>query len=464
MMKSLTSLRPAPASKFPTAIPATFHHSTLSISAAIPNSATQEKPPPLKQRSTKPRKIISPTPILAPASPPPSSPPPKKVLVPIGLGTEEMEAVIMIDVFRRAGAAVTVASVEELLVVEASGGTKLVADALISACSDETFDLVALPGGMPGSARLRDSKTLQDITKRQADAKRLYAAICAAPAITLLPWGLLKRKQTTCHPAFMDKLSSFWAVKSNLQVSGELTTSRGPGTCFEFSISLVEQLFGEVVAKEICESMLLSVADANSRREEFNEVSWSLDHAPQVLIPVANGCEEIQVVTIIDILRRAKANVVVASVEKSLQILASRGTKIVADKTISVASDSVYDLIVLPGGELGSEKLHKSRILKKMLKEQKSGGRFLGAICSSPEILHRQGLLKDKRATAHPSVISKLDDVAVSGARVVIDGKLISAKGVANATDFALAIVSKLFGHARARSVAEGLVYDYPKQ
>ncbi|KAL7082644.1 hypothetical protein ACP275_14G113400 [Erythranthe tilingii] len=395
MMKSLSSLRPAPASKFPTAISATFHHSTLSISAAIPNSATQEKPPPLKQRSTKPRKIISPTPILAPASPPPSSPPPKKkVLVPIGLGTEEMEAVIMIDVFRRAGAAVTVASVEEHLVVEASGGTKLVADALISACSDETYDLVALPGGMPGSARLRDSKTLQDITKRQADAKRLYAAICAAPAITLLPWGLLKRKQTTCHPAFMDKLSSFWAVKSNLQVSGELTTSRGPGTCFEFSISLVEQLFGEVVAKEICESMLLSVADENSRREEFNEVSWSLDHAPQVLLPVANGCEEIQVVTIIDILRRAKANVVVASVEKSLQILASRGTKIVADKTISAASDSVYDLIVLPGGELGSERLQKSRILKKMLKEQKSGGRFLGAICSSPEILHRQGLLK----------------------------------------------------------------------
>lgn len=68
----------------------------------------------------------------------------------------------------------------------------------------------------------------------------------------------------------------------------------------------------------------------------------------QVLIPVANGSEEIEVVTIIDILRRAKANVVLASVEKSLQILASSGTKLMADKMISAAADSVHDLIILP--------------------------------------------------------------------------------------------------------------------
>lgn len=68
----------------------------------------------------------------------------------------------------------------------------------------------------------------------------------------------------------------------------------------------------------------------------------------QVLVPVANGSEEIEVVTIVDILRRAKANVVVASVEKSLQILASRGTKITADKMIGAAADSVHDLIILP--------------------------------------------------------------------------------------------------------------------
>ncbi|KAK0580582.1 hypothetical protein LWI29_003755 [Acer saccharum] len=136
--------------------------------------------------------------------------PSKKVLVPIGLGTEEMEAVILIGVLRRAGADVTVASVEPQLEIEAYGGTRLVADTSISTCCDQVSTLLHC--------------------RKHAEDKRLYGAICAAPAVTLLPWGLTRRKQITCHPAFIDKLSTFWAVKSNIQVSGELTTSRGPGT------------------------------------------------------------------------------------------------------------------------------------------------------------------------------------------------------------------------------------------
>ncbi|KAK6121552.1 hypothetical protein DH2020_044705 [Rehmannia glutinosa] len=368
MMMSLSQIFSVPATKTPAAISATFHFSSFSIGAATQNCTTPKKPA-LKQRSTKRTKKYL------------SNSPPHSHCIPVIFSSSEK------------GADVTVASVEEQLEVEASGGTKLVADEFISACSDETFDLIALP--------------------------------------------------TTCHPAFMDKLPTFWAVKSNLQVSGELTTSRGPGTTFQFSVSLVEQLFGESVAKEICDSMLLNLDYDNSRKDEFDEVSWSLGHVPQVLIPVANGSQEIEVVTVVDILRRAKANVLVASVEKSRQILASNGTKIIADKMISDAADSVYDLIILP--ESWRERLHKSRILKKLLKEQHSAGRIFGAICSSPAILHRQGLLKDKRATAHPSVISTLHD-AVNSARVVIDGKLITGKGLSTATDFTLAIVSKLLG------------------
>ncbi|EPS63819.1 hypothetical protein M569_10960, partial [Genlisea aurea] len=385
-----------------------------------------------------------------------------KVLIPIGFGTEEMEAVIMIDVFRRAGAAVIVASVEEQLEVEGSSGTKLVADDFIASCSSEVFDLIALPGGMPGSARLRDCKVLQQITCKQAEEKRLYSAICAAPAVTLLPWGLLKRKQTTCHPAFNHKLPTFWAVKSNLQVSGELTTSRGPGTCFEFAVSLVEQLYGETAAKDISDAMLLSTGANDSRVEEFNEVSWSLDHSPKIVVPVANGCEEVELVAIVDILRRAKAEVVVASLEKSRQILGSKGINIIADTVIRAAAETIYDLIILPGGISGTERLSKSRILRKLLKEQVSAGRFVGASCSMPAFLQKRGFLKEKRATAHPSVIGELNG-AVNGAQVVIDGQLITSKGLSTAINLALTIVSKLFGPSRAKSVAEGLVFEYPR-
>ncbi|KAK9166344.1 hypothetical protein Scep_001535 [Stephania cephalantha] len=390
----------------------------------------------------------------------------KKVLVPIGLGTEEMEAVILVDVLRRAGADVVLASVESQLEVKASSGTRIIADASISDCSDEVFDLIALPGGMPGSARLRDCEILQTMTSKQAEEKRLYGGICAAPAVALNSWGLLRRKQTTCHPAFMDKLPTFWAVKSNIQVSGELTTSRGPGTAFQFALSLVEQLFGESVAAEVGGSLFMcaeSADDSHPRKEEFNKVEWSVDHIPHVLIPIGNGSEGIEVVILIDVLRRANVDVVVASVEKSLQIMTSQDMKIVADKPINKAAESVYDLIILPGGIAGAERLQKSRLLKKLLKEQELAGRIYGAVRSSSEILHKQGLLKNKRVTAHPSIISKITCQIGDNAGVVIDGNLITSKGLSTATDFALAIVGKLFGHARARSVAEGLVFEYPR-
>ncbi|XP_057415723.1 protein DJ-1 homolog C [Lotus japonicus] len=403
--------------------------------------------------------------ISPPATDSANAAPQKKVLLPIGFGTEEMEAAILIHVLRRAGAHVTVASVEPQLQIEAAGGTKLVADTSISECSDQIFDLIALPGGMPGSARLRDCDVLRKITCKQAEERRLYGAICAAPAVTLLPWGLLKRKKTTCHPAFFGDLPTFWAVKSNIQVSGELTTSRGPATTYQFALSLVQQLFGDSVAKELAESLLMRTADDNRVKKEFNEVEWTVgNHPPKILIPIAHGSEEIEAVTLIDILRRAKANVKVASVEKTLEISASQGTKIVADVLISDAQESAHDMIILPGGIAGAQKLSKSRILKKLLKEQSSAGRIYGAVCSSPAILHKQGLLKDKKATAHPSVLDKLKEEAIKDADVVIDGKLITSEGLATVTAFSLAIVSKLFGAGRARSVAEGLVFEFPRK
>ncbi|CAJ1939475.1 unnamed protein product [Sphenostylis stenocarpa] len=268
----------------------------------------------------------------------------------------------------------------------------------------------------------------------------------------------------TCHPAFFDKLPTFWAVKSNLQVSRGLTTSRGPGTTYQFALSLAEQLFGESVAREVAELLLMRTDDDNATKKEFNNVEWSVGHhAPSVLIPIAHGSEEIEVVTVVDILRRAKANVIVASVEKSLEVLASQGTKIVADILVRDAQESAHDLIILPGGTAGAQRLSKSRILKKLLKEQNSAGRIYGAICSSLSILHKQGLLKDKRATAHPSILNKVKDEAINGAKVVIDGNLITSEGLATVTDFSLAIVGKLFGNGRARSVAEGLVFEYRK-
>eukprot|EP00877_Chromochloris_zofingiensis_P005234 jgi/Chrzof1/14711/Cz09g13020.t1 len=181
----------------------------------------------------------------------------KSVLVPIGNGSEEMEAVIIIDVLRRSGAAVTVASVEEQLQVTCSQGVKVVADKLISEAGKETYDLVALPGGMPGAERLRDSSDLNHIVQQQQSAGRLLAAICATPAVFLEPKGLLKGKKVTAHPAFADKLANQEAVNQRVVLDGTLTTSRGPGTAFEFALSLVKELYGEEKMKQVAAPMVM---------------------------------------------------------------------------------------------------------------------------------------------------------------------------------------------------------------
>ncbi|KAG8087418.1 hypothetical protein GUJ93_ZPchr0010g11089 [Zizania palustris] len=248
----------------------------------------------------------------------------KKVLVPIAMGTEEMEAVILAGVLRRAGADVTLASVEDSLEVEASCGSRIIADKPIAACADQMFDLVALPGGMPGSVRLRDNEILQRITVRQAEEKRLYGAICAAPAVVLMPWGLHKRKKITCHPSFIGDLPTFRAVESNVHVSGELTTSRGPGTTFQFALSFVEQLFGPCAAEVMDNTLMTQVNNNLERSVEVNGIEWSSDHNPHVLIPIANGSEEMEIIMLVDVLRRANVNVVLASVEKSTNIVGSQ--------------------------------------------------------------------------------------------------------------------------------------------
>jgi 4-methyl-5(b-hydroxyethyl)-thiazole monophosphate biosynthesis len=173
-----------------------------------------------------------------------------KVLVPIADGTEEIEAVCIIDVLRRAGASVTVASVDKLQIT-ASRGTKLVADTLITDCLDKTYDIIALPGGMPGAEHLRDSKALTTMLKSQQRKGRYYAAICASPVVVLQHHGLLGSRLATCHPHFIDQLKKTAALMPSVVVDQMCITSRGPGTALAFALKLVELLYGREKASEL---------------------------------------------------------------------------------------------------------------------------------------------------------------------------------------------------------------------
>ncbi len=181
----------------------------------------------------------------------------KKVLVPIADGSEEIEAVCIIDTLRRAGAEVTVASVDRLQVT-ASRGVKLVADVRIADCTKQTYDCIALPGGMPGAEHLRDSTELSRMLKEQKQAGRLYAAICASPAVVLQHHGLLEKTKATCFPALRNKLNPAYASQERVVVDSNCVTSQGPATAIEFALKLVELLFGPAKAKEVGTAMLFA--------------------------------------------------------------------------------------------------------------------------------------------------------------------------------------------------------------
>lgn len=178
-------------------------------------------------------------------------------LVPIAEGSEDIESVTIIDVLRRANVEVTVASVHEHLTITASRRTRITADALLQDCVDHDYDLIALPGGMPGAQNLSDSALLIDRLRKQRDAGFWYAAICAAPAVALAPHGLLSGVAATGHEGFREALPDKSRVNERVVVDRNCITSQGPGSALEFALELVAQVCGQEVRDKVAAPMML---------------------------------------------------------------------------------------------------------------------------------------------------------------------------------------------------------------
>lgn len=180
----------------------------------------------------------------------------KKVLVAVANGVEDIEAISVVDVLRRAGAEVVIASVQKLQITTAHG-IKLIADKLVSDCMADDFDLIVVPGGLPGAEYLRDSKELITLLKKQKTAGKWFAAICASPVMVLQHHGLLDGVKATCYPALLMQLKTKDAALQKVVVDGNCVTSQGPGTAMLFAVKLVELLFGKEKADALARSLLI---------------------------------------------------------------------------------------------------------------------------------------------------------------------------------------------------------------
>ena len=172
---------------------------------------------------------------------------------------------------------------------------------------------------------------------------------------------------------------------------------------------------------------------------------------PTILVPLADGFEEIEAITPVDLLRRAGAEVVTASLADGIHVSGRTGVTVHADASLSLVRDRDFDCLFLPGGP-GVSRLRADPRVLELVRRQHAADRWLAAICAAPVILQDAGVLGGRRYTAHFSVAGELPDI-LSGERVVTDGRLLTSRGAGTALDFALLLVEKLFSPKKADEI-----------
>ncbi len=179
-----------------------------------------------------------------------------RVLVPLAEGCEELEAVTIIDLLRRAGIEVVTAGLKEGP-VKCSRGVVLLPDTTLDEVVSENFDMVVLPGGLPGADHLENDSRIRELLQRMAREGRYTAAICAAPKVLAVA-GLLESREATSYPGVLEamELPSTRLLQKPVVADGGVITSRGPGTAMDFALALVEKLLGEEARRSVEEPLM----------------------------------------------------------------------------------------------------------------------------------------------------------------------------------------------------------------
>ena len=175
----------------------------------------------------------------------------------------------------------------------------------------------------------------------------------------------------------------------------------------------------------------------------------------RVLLPIADGSEELEAVTLIDLFRRADFEVVVAGLAPG-PVTCSRGVVIVPDTGLAAVADEAFDLVVLPGGAAGAEHLAADERLAEVLVRHRGADGWTAAICAAPGVLAAHGLLEGRQATAFPGALEN-HGLASTGAPVEVDGRVATSRGPGTAMDFALTLIEQLGDRGLRQGVEERL-------
>lgn len=177
----------------------------------------------------------------------------------------------------------------------------------------------------------------------------------------------------------------------------------------------------------------------------------------KVLVPLAPGFEEIETVTVVDILRRSGARVSLAGTVAG-PLEGSRGIQVMPDIPLDRVNPDEFDMVVLPGGQPGTANLQKDDRVRKILIEFHRQQKWIAAICAAPVVLQSAGILQGRAVTSHPSVKEELKGVRYSEDRVVADGHIMTSRSPGTAMEFAMQLVEKLFDQDRVSTVNKGVL------
>ena len=177
-----------------------------------------------------------------------------------------------------------------------------------------------------------------------------------------------------------------------------------------------------------------------------------------VYVFCADGFEEVEGLTAVDLLRRAGVSVTMVSIMGRTKITGARNISVNTDILIEDIKEEA-DMLVLPGGMPGTKYLEEYKPLTELLTDFYQNGGKVAAICAAPGIFERLGFLKGRNATSYPSVMEQLKSARTSLEPVVVDGNVTTSRGLGTAIDFSLSLIGQLEGSAKAEEIAESVVY-----
>jgi 4-methyl-5(b-hydroxyethyl)-thiazole monophosphate biosynthesis len=178
---------------------------------------------------------------------------------------------------------------------------------------------------------------------------------------------------------------------------------------------------------------------------------------PKVTVIFADGFEEVEAMAIVDVLRRAEIEVIIAGLHEG-PVSSARNVKVLPDTEIDLIRAEDFDMLVLPGGQPGSDNLNADERVINLIRDFNGSGKLTGAICAAPYVLASAGILAGKHATAYPSFRDKLGKALYEEKTVVEDGNVITSRGPGTALCFGLAIVKRLMGEEKARQIKEAML------